>query len=467
MTLIDCLYGCNPWWRGEGVEPELLHRRVRSEFAQVAKDITGEIVVGLVGPRGCGKTALLYQTVQYLLRLNVAPRRILFFSGDDPSLFVHNLHARDVVMAYCTGVLCEEPEHLAQPVYVLVDDVHLVEGWRLFFRKCREQGWPIHFVVTAPTVELLFPPGSEAMRSMARILPVTPLCAPQFLEFYGAYHEAEFDSAAYKALLPEADLFEQPDAYARGLLAQRYALEPFRRGKQAAFRQYLLAGGYPGFFHVKSMAGWHRQLFDDIVDRILYGDLLCNYAIKSPEKLKKLLYYVASLEGREQAYAGIGRYLSLNTVTVMNHLRLLADDQLTVVCEYYRETVSGVLRKNKRFYLRDCGMKNALLHRRSFTMSEYTYACREAALAVLFDYAGKHDGQVWYWRGAGGQVLFVLEWQGQLCPVQFLTGSSLEEAVPRALRAFCRAFSHPGGLVITQETLDVQDHIVYIPLWML
>ncbi|MFT8887563.1 MAG: AAA family ATPase [Ethanoligenens sp.] len=467
MTLIDCLHACNSWWRGDGVEPDLLFRRIRAEFAQIVKDIAGEKTIGLTGPRGCGKTTLLYQTVHYLLRLKVPPRRVLFFSGDDPSLFIHNLHAQDVVMAYCTGVLREEPEQFSQPVYVLIDEAHHVRGWRIFAQKCHEKGWKFHFIVAAPMPQLLFPAGSEVLRERACLFAVPPLCAPQFLEFYCAYRTVEFDCAAYKSLLPDFDLFEQTEDYARALLEQLPALETFRAGKRNIVEQYLLAGGYPGYFEARNMAAWHRKLFDDIIDRSLYGDILSNYAIKSPEKLKKLLYYIASLEGREQAYAGIGKYLSLNTVTVMNHLHLLENDGIAYVCEYYKANISGVLRKNKRLYLRDCGMKHALLRRQTFTPEEHARAGREAVLSLLLDYAEKNGGKIWYWRGAKGQALYVLERRGRLLPVQFLTGTDIGSGSPRALQSFCRIFSHVGGLVVTRETLDVRDGVAYIPLWML
>lgn len=428
----------------------------------------GEKVIGLTGPRSCGKTTLLYQTVQYLLQLNVSPQRILFFSGDDPSLFIHNLHAQDVILAYCTGVLREEPERLSQPVYVLIDEVHRVHGWRLFVQKCREKGWRFHFVVTAPMAMLLFPPGSEALRDMALLLPVPPLGATQFLEFYCTYHDdTGFDCAAYKSLLPEVDLLAQPEEYACALNERVTALEPFRAGKRTIWERYLLAGGYPGFFEAPDLAAWHRRLFDDIIDRILYGDLLSNCAIKSPEKLKKLLYYIASLDGRVQAYAGIGKYLSLNTVTVMNHLHLLEADGVATVCEYYKENVSGVLRKNKQFYLRDCGMKQALLRRQAFTLEEQLHAYRDVVLSCLFEYTEKNGGQVWYWRSTKGQTLFIMEQHNRLLPVQLLLGMDVESSAPHALHAFCRTFSQKGGLVITRETLDVRDGVAYIPLWML
>lgn len=467
MTLIDCLQVCNPWWRGDGVEPALLHKTIRSEFAQIVKELGGEKTVALTGPRGGGKTTLLFQTVHYLLQMKVPGERILFFSGDDPSLFIHNLHAQDVVMAYCTGVLREEPEQLAQPVYVLIDEAHRVRGWRLFVQRCREKGWRFRFLVAAPMPQLLFPPGSEALLEKVRLCSVAPLCAPQFLEFYCARHETNFDYAAYKSRLPGLDLFAQPEEYVRALREQAGALEPFRAGKRKALDQYLLAGGYPGYFTTPDMAAWHRRLFDELIEHSLYGDLLSNYPIKSPEKLKKLLYYLAFLEGREQAYAGIGKYLSLNTVTVMHHLRLLSDDRITVVCEHYKENMAGVLRKNKRFYLRDCGIKHALLRRSAFTAEEHARACREAVLAMLFESAEKNGGRVWYWRSAKRQAVFVLERHGRMLPVQFLTGLDAGQESPRALQAFCRAFSHTGGLAVTREVLDVRDGVVYIPLWML
>lgn len=465
MMLIDCLYTCNPWWKGNGVEPTLLFKRIRGEFSQIVKQIAGDRPIGLSGPRGCGKTTLLFQTSDYLMRMKVPPQRILFFGGDDPSLFIHNLRAQDIVMAYCTGVLHEEPEQLAQPVYVMIDEAHRVSGWRLFVQKCRENGWPFHFIVTAPMPQLLFPAGSEALRESAHLVAVPPLCAPQFLDFYCTYHEAEFDYVAYKSLLPEYDLFRQTEDYARALVEKAYAIDAFRPGKRALLDTYLLAGGYPGYFEAHSLTTWHRQLFDDVIDRGLYGDILSNYIIKSPDKLKKLLYYIASLEGREQAYAGVARYLSLNTVTVMNHLHLLAADGLAAVCEYYTENMAGVMRKNKRFYLRDCGMKNALLRRRTLSPEEHARACKEAFLSMLFDDVHKNGGQVWYWRGTHGQPVFVLERHGMLLPVQFLEMTGRADARP--LQAFCRAFSHQGGLVITRETLDVQDGVAYIPFWML
>lgn len=471
MTLIECLHACNPWWDAPADETRL-PARSRGEFAQMVKHLGGGKPLVLAGPRGAGKTTLLMQTVQYLIRLNVSPARILYFSGSDPALFIHSLHAQDVVLAYCAGVLGEEPEALSAAVYVLVDDAHSVRGLRLFMRRCREQGMRLHFIAAAPSVPLLFPPGSEALLAGVSVLHIQPLRLPQFWDFWCARADIPVDDARYRALLPDTNLLAQPADYVRALLERAHAFEFFRQEKTRALRACLFAGGYPAYFGTAGDAAaqavrWQRQLYDGLLDAWLYSDVLSNYTVRFPGQLKQLLYYIASLDGREQAYASMARYLSLNTVTVMNHIQMFTQGGMAAVCEHYTQNRAGVLRKNKRFFLCDTGVKHALLHLCALSPGAFRRAARDAVLAMLFDEARARGGQVWYWRGGAGQIVYVLETDDILLPVQFVFDDAPERRQTAALRAFCRAAGCAAGIAVSEDVLEIQEPVCFVPLWML
>ena len=83
-SVLDLLVALNPWWSNKPFEAGI---RRENYFAKIQKYLkTNEIVV-LTGVRRSGKTTLLFQIIDDLIRnRQLDPRSILFINCDEPEV---------------------------------------------------------------------------------------------------------------------------------------------------------------------------------------------------------------------------------------------------------------------------------------------------------------------------------------------------------------------------------------------
>lgn len=86
-NILRILYSYNPWWR-EGYFPQDLSKPVkRMAYYKVYSLLNHPTIrryLILSGARRVGKTTILYQLIESLLRDKVHPKKILYVSFDHP-----------------------------------------------------------------------------------------------------------------------------------------------------------------------------------------------------------------------------------------------------------------------------------------------------------------------------------------------------------------------------------------------
>ena len=467
MNMVNCLYKLNKWWQIEKVENAFYFKRIRSEISSIVRGTHENRILAVTGPRGCGKTTLFYQSIDYLLKMKTPANRILMISGGEPALFTRSPRLKDILAAYADGVLHEELEHAGAPVFIFIDEIHRIDGWQADIEAYMAATSRIKFIVSAPNLALLYPTGRESLRPRTTELFISPLSPQQFIEFYCAYRESSFDYITYKSLLPDVGLIDNPGEYVNSIFNNLSSFSGFRQEKLRMINDYILAGGYPGYFQLGSLGAWQDLQLDKLIDNRLYGDIVSNYTIKSPEKLKNLLYLIASGNGEEQAYATIGRQLSLNTVTIINHILLLARNGLILVNENFSGKRTGISRKNKRFYVRDSGVRNSLIRRSVLNPDEYVQDVKNICVAIAADYTEKNGGRVCFWRSNQSELDILIECRYSLTPVQIIYKDDISRRDLRSIHTFMRSNPGRNAIVVTKDTLAVENNIYFVPFWLI
>ena len=86
-NILKVLTAFNPWWKSGGVRPEFSKTYKRFAFQETMKILSHESIrrtVVLTGTRRVGKTTVLYQIIESLLKSGTAPQKIVFVSLDHP-----------------------------------------------------------------------------------------------------------------------------------------------------------------------------------------------------------------------------------------------------------------------------------------------------------------------------------------------------------------------------------------------
>lgn len=478
-TLSDDIRNANPWWAAK--PGRVLPHMRRWAYEPTLKRFKAGLapVVVLRGPRQVGKTTLLEQVIDTLLKEGVESSRILRVQFDDlPQL----RELKDPILAlsrwfekHVLRRTMNEAAHEGKIAYVLFDEVQNLEDWAP----------QIKHLVDLNTVRVLVT-GSSALRielgqdSLAGRLSTIEM-GPLFLREISELR----NFGSLPSHLPFNGLAELKEKqFWVNLRALGEAQQPLRTKAFSAFSE---RGAYP-IAHTHADRPWTEvadQLNEMVVKRAIIHDLRMGQ--KGRKRDEKLLAEVFRLACR---YAGqapaqalyldeIRRALNANIgwSRVLTYLRFLDGTLLIRLVEPLELRL-----KRKRGPDKVCLSDHSL--RASWLQEVIPLAPEELARHPhLSDLAGHvAESCVGYYfrsivgldvahfppRGAEPEVDFVLTVGEQRIPVEVKYRRSIQHSDTRGLRSFIEKnhYNAPFGLMITlgDEPASDDPRIVSMPL---
>jgi predicted AAA+ superfamily ATPase len=122
--------------------------------------------------------------------------------------------------------------------------------------------------------------------------------------------------------------------------------------------QRLIYGMYPDAVLKTNL---QKEILTDIVQSYLYKDLLQYNEIRKPELLSKLLIALALQIGQEVSYLELGNMLKVSSMTIEKYIDLLEKVFVIFRLSSYSKNHRNELRKSKKIYFYDTGIRNAIL----------------------------------------------------------------------------------------------------------
>ncbi|MFQ5631747.1 MAG: ATP-binding protein, partial [bacterium] len=161
----------NPWRIEPFSTPKTFPRKILDE----AKEwLTQDEVIVIIGPRQVGKTTLLYQLIDHLLKSEISPHDIFYFTLDEPGLtdffqspvdFIHFIEINKQNTAY-----------------VFIDEIQRLENPGLFLKYVFDLKKEIKLVVTGSSSLEIRAKVSEALTGRKRHLQMLSFTFEEFLE---------------------------------------------------------------------------------------------------------------------------------------------------------------------------------------------------------------------------------------------------------------------------------------------
>jgi len=320
----------NEWWVTGKSSVDAVYKLARNELDTVIKGLSARRIQIIIGPRRVGKSTLIQQAIGHLLKSGTAPKRVLFFSCDDPTLFGGNTSIGDVIEGYLNDVLHEAVSELNDKIYVFIDEIHMFTGWQLWLKNYYEPHYNIKFVVSGSSASHLFDGAKESLMGRTDTMRLMPLDLMQFCRFWSVYRSDE-KVADFLEAIPDGSLYVDPAAYYDALKQQAWRWDGFKPYVNAVLQAFLLIGGYPEYFMDDNTTLWQKRIVDDIIGQGLYRDIVSIYKIKAADKLEKLLFFVADNNGQDFNMKTIADTIGCDNETLSAYLTYLPQAYLTVV----------------------------------------------------------------------------------------------------------------------------------------
>lgn len=144
---------------------------------------------------------------------------------------------------------------------------------------------------------------------------------------------------------------------------------PLSISEIAAFRSWgevrqtidrlIVYGTYPNAFVDPENAG---RTLRDYCEGLLYKDLFELSDIRLRNKVETLVRVLAYNIGSEVNYDNLSRETGLNKTTVADYVTLLEQCNIVRVCPSYAKNLANEIKKGKKIYFVDTGIRNAIMN---------------------------------------------------------------------------------------------------------
>jgi len=457
----------NPWWdtvKGIWREDIPLYRRTIVE--RVISDIE-ELpqIVSVTGPRRVGKTTALRQVICHLLdNKSIAPERVLYFSFDDPEMFVSSELQREIfdrLVAYAKGKGATKEV----PFYFFLDEIQRLPRWELFLKKYYDLKFPARFIISGSASSPIFRSSQESLLGRIKDRHLLPFSFREFC-LYNLNSDPKFKDALPKPEeLRQLLLDEKAEDALRYLELLDNKLSPFRNQLSQSVAGYTREGGFPEVWSIRDPIRKMEYLMEQQVRKVLYEDLMALTKYKKPENVLRFFIYLLAHPGIEINTAKVAKEIGVERRIIEENLPRLVMTDLILRVQKFTHKPLRVKQGNIKCYPVDLALRNAVLKTwQDFTADPDMMGLYAENLAARQLSTWTEAIDISFYREKNTEVDFVVTHGGnKYLPIEVKHRKGKE--MTSGLKHFMKKFRLSFGLMVTRERqILLEDGILCVPL---
>ncbi len=434
----------NEWWKTKKVSEAKLGKIRRSEFERLKEELGSKKISCLLGPRRAGKTTLMYELIEYLLKKGTSERNILFISCDNPKIRLSLQRGfDDAIRDFANQIVREPIENLTGYIYIFLDEIHKLEDWGNILKYWHDMGLKIKLIVSGSSSLRILKGSGESLLGRVSFHLVLPLT---FSEFTNRKVSANF-----------LDYEEIKKAYDSLILEKQTLL--------IRLDDYILKGGFPEVFYVKDTESAYEilKLYKTLA---INRDILDLKDIKEPRILSDLADLLSDFMSQRINYSTFAEILKVKVDTVKSYISYLEECFLVYTAYLYSKKQVLSTRKEKKLFFIDAGLRNALLLKEINELEKTKIVENLVFLHILSLKKKELFPKIFYWLDkAKNEVDIVFTLKNEVIPIEVKYTNDISSKDIKGLMRFCEEFGSKG-IVITKDVMKRQGEIMFIPAWL-
>lgn len=440
--LKEIIYFHNPWWITKTVPEELLQDYQRPILKTLLSYLEIDRILVIKGPRRTGKTTLLYQMISSLIKNGIPPKNIFFLSFED-------IQAREdfdeIIKIY--QQLTKNILNKREKFYFFLDEIHFLENWSLYLKKYFDKKYPIKFIVSGSAVSLI-KKGSESLAGRTIEEIIFPFSFYEYLD----YHLG--DRKLKKIIDKEREDFNFLK------LPCKDSFIPYETQIKIDFEEYLNRGGFPHLFGVKEKILWQKLLKEDVIEKVVYRDLIELYQIKKPFILEKLFLYLVDHSSELLNILNIANSLRLSREYTEKYIDCLNWAYLIFKTKRYSKSIETQIRKLEKCYASDVSFLQLALNPNIGKIVETVIASQLMSRSL----------NLYYWRDNNYEVDIILDERGKVIPIEVKYRDEIKLSELKGIFKFLESFKEDSAIVVSKDKLKQEKignkFILYLPAWL-
>jgi predicted AAA+ superfamily ATPase len=391
------------------------YEKKRELLDELIRYLNAKQIIGIIGLRRTGKTVILKQLIEHLIKQGKKRDRILYFSFDEESISLE-----DVISEYQSRLGTDILN--AGRLYLFLDEIQKLEGWQNKVKYYYDTYPDIKFFVSGSSSLFLRKKAEESLAGRIFLFHLPVLSFIEFLHFKG-----------------EDELIRRPQMFKEKIIEETllYARRQFPE---------LVSAG----------EDFINMYVSSILNKIIYEDLPRIFPIEYEDALKQILKIVASNPGIMTDYSALATDLGISRKTLSKYIFYLERGFLIQKCYNFSRNRLTSEKKMKKLYL----SSTTLL----FHLCESPDQGRVVENLVINSSSAR-----FFWRRGVSEVDCVLVNDGSIIPLEVKYRNNIQKKEIKGLIKFLKNFSIEKGYVITkdseEEIMINGSQILFLPLW--
>ncbi len=392
-------------------------------FNDIVKEIESKQIISLIGLRRTGKTTVLKQVIDHLIKSKKVKREyILFYSFDEEQPKIE-----EIVTEYETKS-GKELLDIKDKIYIFLDEIQKLKNWQNQVKYYYDNYQNIKFFVSGSSSLFIKKHTQESLAGRIYEFVLNPLSFEEFLIFKNKGQ-----------MLKKKRLFE--DTLKKEFLSyqKRQFIESINKSEERVAE------------YIKTM-----------IEKIVYQDIPKIFPIENEELLMRILKIIASNPGMLSDYGSLSKELGISRVTLSNYFFYLNESFLIKKLYNFSRNMLTSEKKMKKFYLTTTSFF-------PFLNNEIDESKLIENLIVAFVDAK------FFWRTPQKyEVDVILKEKSKIIPIEVKYKEYISKKDIKNLLRFCEKFNIEEAVMITQSKSNEEIfklksgnkiRIKFIPAW--
>lgn len=394
MEVSDALRLLNGWWTSGKVKPELVKPYRRPAFSEAYGLLENykEVVI-LTGLRRVGKTTIMYQMIDELLK-KVKPTSIVYFTFDYGTADI-----TEVLDAYqqLTDINWKE-----EKIYLFLDEVQKLESWSQQIKMLYDAFPNIKFVLS----------GSASLQLEKRA--IDNLAGRHYLVEVPVLSIVEYYSLKHDKTIENIKLYEEEI----GRELETYIRRPF-----------------PELAKITDEARAYEYIRESVTAKIISQDMLQEFEKVDIPLLNSLVSIFFAEPGMILNIDSLSRTLKKRKQEIERHIYMLEFAKIVRIVKNYRPSALSESRKLRKVYPYDISL--ALAENPSLEKGKIT----ESLIVSRLDIKR-------YWREGTKEIDCLIGDGKELIPIEVKAADVLKEEYIKNLNYFIQRFNTKFGVLL-------------------
>jgi len=392
-------------------------------FNDIVKEIESKQIISLIGLRRTGKTTILKQVIDHLIKSKKVKREyILFYSFDEEQPKIE-----EIVTEYETK-LGKELLCIKDRIYIFLDEIQKLKNWQNQVKYYYDNYQNIKFFVSGSSSLFIKKHTQESLAGRIYEFVLNPLSFEEFLIFKNKGQ-----------MLKKKRLFE--DTLKKEFLSyqKRQFIEIIDENEERVAK------------YIKTM-----------IEKIVYQDIPKIFPIENEELLMRILKIIASNPGMLSDYGSLSKELGISRVTLSNYFFYLNESFLIKKLYNFSRNMLTSEKKMKKFYLTTTSFF-------PFLNNKIDESKLIENLIVAFVDAK------FFWRTPQKyEIDVILKEKSKIIPIEVKYKEYISKKDTKNLLRFCEKFNVEEAVMITQSKSNEEIfklksgnkiRIKFIPAW--